>query len=237
MSVFRLAIDEASGRVSGPPQPLGVPLPFACHLSFTRDGRKPAAGERQPNRLDRATRLRSRRGCERAAPASTVFESSLRLFYVGVPRRPADRHLLGRPARGPLHAAARRHGSAPAHERRLQGPRAPPSSRTASGCSSTPTARASTRRGACASTAAALVQLTRTVGERSRPIRELSPDGIAARRGPRPWRSGLARLGATLPVAPEPLPDPGEGAVFGSPEWSTRRAAARGHAQARRPAV
>ncbi len=35
-----IELDEASGRASGPPEPLPVPFPTAGYLSFTRDGRR-----------------------------------------------------------------------------------------------------------------------------------------------------------------------------------------------------
>jgi len=63
-----------------------------------------------------------------------------------------------------------------------------------------------------------LTQLTRTVGSEATDPR-LSPDGsllaLNLDRG-----LALARLGATLPVSPEPLPAPGEGAAFENAKWS-----------------
>lgn len=40
MNVWRIAIDEASGRPSGQPQPITSPAAFAAHLSISADGRR-----------------------------------------------------------------------------------------------------------------------------------------------------------------------------------------------------
>ena len=43
-NIWRVAIDEASGRTRGDPEPLTTPTPFACHLSISADGRRLAYG-------------------------------------------------------------------------------------------------------------------------------------------------------------------------------------------------
>ena len=88
--------------------------------------------------------------------ATTVFASSLRLFYrLSVRRRRADRH-SPRAAGARTSTRLQRDGTG---LRQLTNDafkdRGPVFCPTASGCCSTPTAPASTRRGACASTAAA----------------------------------------------------------------------------------
>jgi serine/threonine protein kinase/Tol biopolymer transport system component len=40
MNLWRLAIDEASGKVLGEPEPLTTPAPWSAFLSFSRDGRR-----------------------------------------------------------------------------------------------------------------------------------------------------------------------------------------------------
>ncbi len=217
MGVFRLGIDEASGRVSSPSQPLGVPLPFACHLSVTRDGRRLLLAS--ASRTDSIERLAFDPATLRArGPASTVFESSLRLFTVSVSRddqriaistggRQEDLYALQRDGTG-----LRQLTNDPQKDR---SPAFYPDGgrllfySNRSGQYEAWSVRLD---------GSGLVQLTRTVGSESTDT-ELSPDGSLVAMG-LDRGVGLARLGATLPVAPEPLPDPGEGAVFGSPKWS-----------------
>jgi len=43
-NIWRVAIDEASGRTRGDPEPLTTPTPFAGHLSISADGRRLAYG-------------------------------------------------------------------------------------------------------------------------------------------------------------------------------------------------
>jgi len=42
MNLWRVAIEEKTGIVKGPPEPLTTPSPYAQHLSFSRDGRRAA---------------------------------------------------------------------------------------------------------------------------------------------------------------------------------------------------
>ena len=81
LSVWRLPIDEASGRSTGPPQPLPVPFPTAGYLSFTRDGRRLLlAGAFGTDTIERLA-FDPARALTVGEP-TTVFASSLRLFYV-----------------------------------------------------------------------------------------------------------------------------------------------------------
>jgi Tol biopolymer transport system component len=81
MGLWRVAIDEASGRTSGEPEPLPVPSSFACHFSFTRDGsRLLMASISGSDAIDRV-------GFDSAAvktvgAATTIFTSSLRLWAI-----------------------------------------------------------------------------------------------------------------------------------------------------------
>jgi len=79
---WRIPLDEASGRALGPPEPIPVPFPVASYLSFARDGSKMLfSGSFQTDSIERigfdAARARV------VGEATSVFESSLRLFYVG----------------------------------------------------------------------------------------------------------------------------------------------------------
>jgi eukaryotic-like serine/threonine-protein kinase len=82
MGLWRVAIDEASGRPRGEPEPLPVPSSFACHFSFTRDGSKLLlASVTGSDSIDRV-------GFDPVAaktvgPATTIFTSSMRLWSVG----------------------------------------------------------------------------------------------------------------------------------------------------------
>ena len=38
MNLWRVAIDERTGRAEGPPEPVTAPSPFACHVTLSRDG-------------------------------------------------------------------------------------------------------------------------------------------------------------------------------------------------------
>jgi len=217
MGVFRLAIDEASGRVSGPPQPLGVPLPFACHLSFTRDGQRMLLAS--ASRTDSIERLAFDPATARArGPASIVFESSLRLFTVSASGDDERIAISTGGRREDLYALQRdgtglRQLTNDPHKDR--GPAFSSDGRqllfysNRSGQYEAWSVRLD---------GSGLTQLTRTVGSESTEP-EQSPDGsllaMNLDRG-----VALARLGATLPVSPEPLPDPGEGAVFEYPKWS-----------------
>lgn len=40
MNLWRVPIEEQTGKVTGPPEPLTTPSPYAEHLSFSRDGRR-----------------------------------------------------------------------------------------------------------------------------------------------------------------------------------------------------
>jgi len=217
MGIFRLPIDEASGRVSGTPQPLAVPLPFACYLSFTRDGRRmlvaSAFGTDSIERLafDPAT-------ARVLAPASTVFASSLQLFSASVSAggeriaistagRQEDLYLLDRDGTG------LRQLTNDAHKDR--GPAFSPDGgrllfySNRSGSYEIWSVRLD---------GSSLTQVTRTVGNETTEV-GISPDGsllaMNLDRG-----VGLARLGATLPVSPEPLPAAGGDAFFEYPRWS-----------------
>ena len=83
MGLWRVAIDEASGRLRREPEPMPVPSSFACHFSFTRDGSKLLmASISGSDSIDRV-------GFDPAAaktvgPATTIFASSLRLWAIGV---------------------------------------------------------------------------------------------------------------------------------------------------------
>ena len=82
LGLWRVPVDEASGRASGPPEPLAVPFPLAGYASFTRDGRKLVlAGGFGSDSIQRVA-FDSRRALALGEPATT-FSSSLRLFYLG----------------------------------------------------------------------------------------------------------------------------------------------------------
>ena len=90
LGVWRLPVDESSGHASGPPQPLAVPFPTAGYLSFTRDGRHLVlAGAFGTDTIERLA-FDPARALAVGEP-STVFASSLRLFYVGAS---ADGHRI-----------------------------------------------------------------------------------------------------------------------------------------------
>ena len=81
LSVWRLEVDEASGRASGSPQPLPVPFPTAGYLSFTRDGRRLLlAGAFGTDTIQRLAFDPAR--AEAVGDPKLVFASSLRIFYV-----------------------------------------------------------------------------------------------------------------------------------------------------------
>ena len=217
MGIFRLAIDEASGRVSGAPQPLSVPLPFACHLSFARDGRRMLLAS--ATTTDSIERLAFDPATARkSGPASPVFASSLRLFTVA-PSADGERIAISTGGRREDLFALQRDGTG---LRQLTND--PHKDR---GASFFPDGRQllfySNRSGQYEAWSvrldgSGLTQVTRTVGSESTEAR-LSPDGslvaVNLDRG-----MALARLGGPLPVSPEPLPDPGAGAVFEYPRWS-----------------
>jgi Tol biopolymer transport system component len=82
LGLWRIAIDEASGRASGPPEPVAVPFPSAAYPSFTRDGRKLVlAGVFGSDSIQRLA-FDPARAMPVGEP-TTVIASSLRLFYVG----------------------------------------------------------------------------------------------------------------------------------------------------------
>jgi Tol biopolymer transport system component len=217
MGVFRLSIDESSGRTSGVPQPLHIPLPFACYLSLTRDGRRMLLAS--ATGTDSIERLAFDPTTARVlGPASTLFESSLRLFWVSASAdgeriaistggRREDLYDLQRDGTG-----LRQLTNDPHKDR---GPTFFPDGRqllfysNRSGQYEAWSVRLD---------GSGLTQLTRTVGSEATEA-QLSPDGsllaLNLDRG-----LALARLGATLPVSPEPMPPPGEGGVFEYPRWS-----------------
>jgi serine/threonine protein kinase len=81
LGVWRLEVDEASGRASGPPQPLPVPFPTAGYLSFTRDGRRLLlAGAFGTDTIQRLAFDPAR--AEVQGDPKLVIASSLRIFYV-----------------------------------------------------------------------------------------------------------------------------------------------------------
>jgi len=81
LSVWRLPVDEASGRASAPPQPLPVPFPTAGYLSFTRDGRRLLlAGKFGTDTIERLAFDPARAAT--VGDPKAVIASSLRIFYV-----------------------------------------------------------------------------------------------------------------------------------------------------------
>ncbi len=42
MNLCRVPIEEESGQVTGPPEPVATPSEYSQHLSFSRDGRRAA---------------------------------------------------------------------------------------------------------------------------------------------------------------------------------------------------
>jgi Tol biopolymer transport system component len=217
MGLWRVAIDEASGRASGAPQPLSVPFPVACYVSVTRDGRKLlVAGAAGTDSIERIAFDPAQ--ARTLGAAEVVFASSLRLFSLGVSAdgerialssggRREDLYTLQRDGTGlrQLTNDAFKDRSPvflPGGERLLF---------------------YSTRSGQYEAWSvrldgSGLTQLTRTLGtEITNP--SLSPDGSllasSLDRG-----SGLVRLGAAQPASPEALPAPDGGAVFEYPTWS-----------------
>ncbi len=82
LGLWRVPIDEASGRASGPPEPLAVPFPSAAYPSFTRDGRRLVlAGAFATDSIQRLA-FDPVRATAIGEPTS-VLASSLRLFQVG----------------------------------------------------------------------------------------------------------------------------------------------------------
>jgi Tol biopolymer transport system component len=217
MAVFRVPIDEASGRREGALQPLPIPLPFASYLSLARDGRRLLLSS--ASTTDSIERVAFDPVTARATgPATTVFASSLRLFTFAASAdggrialssagRQEDLFVLqanGTGLRQLTNDAQKDRGPVffPDGQRLLF---------------------YSNRSGRYEAWSlrldgSGLTQLTRTTGNEVTEV-ELSPDGsllaVNLNRG-----AGMARLGPALPVSPEPLPDPGGGARFEYPKWS-----------------
>jgi Tol biopolymer transport system component len=83
MGLWRVAIDEATGRTSGEPESLPAPTAYACGFSFTREGAKLLLSS-----LSSADSL-ERVGFDPAAvkavgTALTIFTSSLRIWDFGL---------------------------------------------------------------------------------------------------------------------------------------------------------
>jgi dipeptidyl aminopeptidase/acylaminoacyl peptidase len=203
--------------VSGAPQPLSAPLPFACHLSFARDGRRMLLAS--ATTTDSIERLAfDPASARKSGPASPVFASSLRLFTVA-PSADDQRIAISTGGRREDLFVLQRDGTG---LRQLTND--PHKDR---GASFLPDGRQllfySNRSGQYEAWSvrldgSGLTQVTRTVGSESTEA-SLSPDGslvaVNLDRG-----VALARLGGPLPVSPEPLPDPGAGAVFEYARWS-----------------
>jgi Tol biopolymer transport system component len=81
LGVWRIPVDEASGRASGPPQPVPVPFPAAGYLSFTRDGHTLLlAGSFGTDSIERVG-FDAQRALAVGDP-EPVFATSLRIFYL-----------------------------------------------------------------------------------------------------------------------------------------------------------
>jgi len=219
LGVWRIPLDEASGRATGPAEALPVPFPTACYLSFTRDGRRllfaGAFGTDSIERyeLDPARALT-------VGPPRTVFASSLRLFYVA---SSADGQRLAFTSGGrreDLYSLA----SDGTGLRQLTNDAAKDR-----GPSFLPDGKRlllySTRSGQYEAWTMNLdgsgaAQATRTASDEIvSPV--LSPDGsqlaVMLARGS---ASALARFDPTQPTVPEGLPAPDGGGVFEYPAWS-----------------
>jgi Tol biopolymer transport system component len=80
LGLWRVPVDEASGRPTGPPQAVAAPFPSVAYLSFTRDGsRLFLSGGFQTDSIVRvgfdAARART------LGEPKPIFSSSLRIFY------------------------------------------------------------------------------------------------------------------------------------------------------------
>ena len=220
LGLWRVPIDEASGRASGPNEPLAVPFPSAAYPSFTRDGRRLVlAGAFATDSIQRLA-FDPARATAVGEPAS-VFASSLRLFYVGASLdgnrvaftsggRREDLYTLGADGAG-----LRQLANDPFKDR---GPEFLPDGKRL--------LIYSTRSGQYEAWTVQLdgsgaVQVTRTDGDE---VVEphLSPDGTQlAMMLSRHDGAGTARLDPTRPPAsPEPLPNPESGG-FEDPVWSS----------------
>ncbi len=78
MNLWRVAIDEASGRVLGPPEPLTVPSAWAGHASLSGDGRTLVYADREVRTTLVRTALDAVRG-RASGPAAVVLRGSLEL--------------------------------------------------------------------------------------------------------------------------------------------------------------
>jgi Tol biopolymer transport system component len=217
MGVFRMAIDEASGKASGAPQPLAIPLPFASYLSLTRDGRRLLLSSASVT--DSVERIAFDPKSARArGPSTTVFASSLRLFTCAL-SADGGRIALATAGRREDLFVLQADGSGlrqltnDAHKDR--GPAFFPDGQRLLFYSN--------RSGRYEAWSlrldgSGLTQLTGT-SEHEVTEAELSPDGsrlaVNLSRG-----TGIASMTGALPVAPVALPDTAEGNALEYPEWS-----------------
>jgi Tol biopolymer transport system component len=127
MNLWRVPVDERTGRASGPPQPITTPAPYAMHLAFSRDGRRAV--------------FVSRTGTSHIVksdfkPLQGNLHRPARLRHAGLPARglarPVARRRVDslrredrRPRRHLCHRQGRGGRAAPAHRRHPQRPRAP----------------------------------------------------------------------------------------------------------------
>jgi Tol biopolymer transport system component len=217
LGVYRLAIDEATGRATGSPQQLPIPLPFASHLSLTRDGRKLVlAGAIGTDWIERlgfdAARYKA------LGPAKPVFRTSRRIFSFAVSPDASRLAFTTGGRREDLYTLSAdgtglRQLTDDAFIDRGDPGFFPDGSMlfysTRSGQYEAWRIRAD---------GSGLTQLTRTVGDEPTDV-TLSPDAkhlaVSMNRG-----SALVTLDPTGPVQPEPLADPGPGVSFQGPIWS-----------------
>jgi Tol biopolymer transport system component len=218
LGLWRFATDEASGRSSGPPEPVAVPFPIAAYASFTRDGRRlVVAGAFSTDSIQRFG-FDPERAVTLGEPRM-VFASSLRLFYVGVSEDGGRVAFTSGGRREDLFTLAAdgtglRQLTNDAFKDR--GPVFLPGGQglllysTRSGNYEAWTMRLD---------GSAAVQMTRTPNDEAiEPT--LSADGtrlaMLLSRFP---GSAVARIDGPLPVAPEPIPNP-EAGGFEDPAWS-----------------
>ncbi len=145
MNLWRVEIDEASGKVLGPPVPLSVPSGWAGHASLSGDGRTLAYANREVRTTLDAGGARPGAGKGLGRPGGRAPRLAGAARPGALPGRGVDR-LHDLRSRGPLRRPGRRDGLSSAHRRRLPRPRRDAGRRTAAASPSTRTARTTTRR-------------------------------------------------------------------------------------------
>jgi len=219
VGLWRVPIDEASGRPKAPPEAVPAPFPFVGYLSFTRDGKKLLlAGSFETDAIVRIG-FDPARATSVGEPA-TIFASSLRIFYIAAS---SDGSAVAFTSGGKREDLFTLKGDGTGLRQltndafKDRGPKFFPDDKRL--------LLYSTRSGqydawSLRTDGSGATQVTRQAsGELVGP--DLSPDGtqiagMPSRRGSALW----ARIDGALPVGAVPLAAPEGGSVFGFPAWS-----------------